>query len=242
MNENGAPPNGVADEGLSGDQLRLPRELMPTSLPDHELGALVEALLLVSPEPPTIEELSAGAEVPREEIERAIAWLEHQDDRGWIIQRHGRRIHLATAPRFAEKIRLFLGLDREAKLSSASLEVLALVAYQQPVTRAEIESVRGVDSSGLLAKLHARGLVEPVGRLQTVGNPIQYGTTAEFLNHFGLRSLDDLPPLGEIGGKDGKSLLEAATLTEPTQGGNAPEGDNGGQTNDPEQDAGSSPA
>lgn len=207
--------NGHSDESTPGDQLRLPREMLPSSLPDPELGALVEALLLVSPEPPTLEELAAGAELPHDEIERGLAWLEQQDRRGWIIQRHGRRIHLATAPRFAEKIRLFLGLDRETKLSSASIEVLALVAYQQPITRAEIEAVRGVDSSGILAKLHARGLIEPVARLQTVGNPIQYGTTAEFLNHFGLRSLADLPPLGDIGGKDGKTLLEAATLVEP---------------------------
>lgn len=199
----------------TGDQMRLPAESMSTSLPDHELGALVEALLLVSPEAPTIDELSAGAEVPREEIERALTWLEQRDDRGWIVQRHGRRIHLATAPRFADRIRLFLGLDREARLSSASLETLALVAYQQPVTRAEIEAVRGVDSSGVLAKLHARGLIEPVARLATVGNPIQYGTTAEFLNHFGLRSLADLPPLGKIGGKDGMALLESAALVEP---------------------------
>lgn len=205
-------PDGNNDLTAASDQMRLPAESMPTSLPDHELGGLVEALLLVSPEPPTIEELAAGAEVPREEIERALTWLEQHDDRGWIVQRHGRRIYLATAPRFADKVRLFLGLDREARLSSASLETLALVAYQQPVTRAEIEAVRGVDSSGVLAKLHARGLIEPVARLATVGNPIQYGTTAEFLNHFGLRSLADLPPLGEVGGKDGKTLLESAAL------------------------------
>lgn len=205
------------ETNAAGDQMRLPAEAMPTSLPDHELGALVEALLLVSPEAPTIEELSAGAEVPREEIERALTWLEQREDRGWILQRHGRRIHLATAPRFADRVRLFLGLDREARLSSASLETLALVAYQQPVTRAEIEAVRGVDSSGVLAKLHARGLVEPVARLATVGNPIQYGTTAEFLNHFGLRSLADLPPLGHIGGTDGRTLLASAALVEPEQ-------------------------
>jgi segregation and condensation protein B len=205
-------PNGIDTNG--SDQLRLPPEAMPTHLPDHELGALVESLLLVSPEPPTVDELAAGAEVPRDEIERAITWLEQQAGRGWIIQRHGRHIHLATAPRFADKVRLFLGLDREARLSSASIETLALVAYRQPVTRAEIEAVRGVDSSGVLAKLHARGLIEPVGRLAKVGNPIQYGTTAEFLNHFGLRSLADLPPLGEIGGKDGAALLESAMAVE----------------------------
>lgn len=192
------------------EQLRLPADAMPSSMSDPERAALVEALLLVSQEPPTVDELAAGAELPAEEIDRALTWLEQRDDRGWVIQRHGRRIHIATAPRFAGKIRIFLGLDREAKLSSASLETLAIVAYQQPVTRTEIEKIRGVDSSGVLAKLHARGLVEPVARLATVGNPIQYGTTAEFLNHFGLRSLADLPPLGEIGGKDGKDLLEAA--------------------------------
>ena len=198
-------------------QLRLPTRAMPTSLPDHELGALVEALLLVAHDPPTLDDLAAGTELPVEEIERAITWLEQRDDRGWIIQRHGARIHIATAPRFADKIRMFLGLDREARLSSASLETLAIVAYQQPVTRAEIEKVRGVDSSGVLAKLHARALIEPVARLATVGNPIQYGTTADFLNHFGLRSLADLPPLGDIGGKDGQALLDTAIILDETE-------------------------
>ena len=119
-------------------------------------------------------------------------------------------------------MRAFLGLDREAKLSSASLETLALVAYQQPVTRSEIERVRGVDSSGVLATLHARGLIEPVARLATVGNPIQYGTTSVFLNHFGLQSLADLPPLGIIDGRDGATLL-AAAREEPPAGTPAPE-------------------
>jgi segregation and condensation protein B len=217
------------DEG----QLRLPTDAIPTNFPDHELGALVEALLLVAHEPPTIDELAAGAEVPADEIERALTWLEQREDRGWVIQRHGRRIHIATAPRFADKIRMFLGLDREARLSSASLETLAIVAYQQPVTRAEIEKIRGVDSSGVLAKLHARALVEPVARLATVGNPIQYGTTADFLNHFGLRSLADLPPLGEIGGKDGRALLDTAMTIEEEPSGVSGEVSNTEQHGDP---------
>lgn len=198
------------DVTITTGQVGLPREAMPVDLTEEELGALIEAILLVSPEPPTIEEIATGTEIPVEDIEIGIRWLEMQQNRGWQLQRHGRRLGLATHPRFAEKVRLFLGLDREAKLSSASLETLALVAYQQPVTRSEIERVRGVDSSGVLAKLHARGLVEPVARLATVGNPIQYGTTAEFLSHFGLRSLDDLPPLGIIDGKDGAQLLASA--------------------------------
>lgn len=203
--------NLSTDEGVNvSEQMHLPREAMPVDLTEEELGALVEAILLVSPEPPTIDEIATGTEIPVEDIELGVNWLESQQDRGWLIQRHGRRLSLASHPRFAEKIRLFLGLDREAKLSSASLEALALVAYQQPVTRSEIERVRGVDSSGVLAKLHARGLIEPVARLATVGNPIQYGTTAEFLSHFGLQSLDDLPPLGIIDGKDAAQLLTAA--------------------------------
>jgi segregation and condensation protein B len=200
-------------QGAAKAQLRLPSRSPSTSLGEGELAALIEALLLVAQEPPTIEELAAGAEVTSEEIDRALSWIEQRDDRGWVIQRHGQRIHIATAPRFSEQVRLFLGLDREAKLSSASLETLAIVAYQQPVTRAEIEQVRGVDSSGILAKLHARGLIEPVARLATVGNPIQYGTTADFLSHFGLRSLDELPPLGEISGRDGKELLAHTAAT-----------------------------
>ncbi|HVL25765.1 MAG TPA: SMC-Scp complex subunit ScpB [Thermomicrobiales bacterium] len=197
-------------EDAEETQLSLSKVGLASTMPDHELAALVEALLLVAQEPPTIEELAAGAEMATEDVERGLAWLEQREDRGWVIQRHGRRIHIATAPRFADKVRVFLGLDREAKLSSASLEALAIVAYQQPVTRAEIEQIRGVDSSGVLAKLHARGLIEPVARLATVGNPIQYGTTADFLNHFGLRSLAELPPIGEIGGNDGRELLESA--------------------------------
>jgi segregation and condensation protein B len=106
-------------------------------------------------------------------------------------------------------VRRFLGLDREARLSGASLETLAIVAYQQPVTKAEIEAVRGVDCSGVLHTLLQRGLVEQVGRLTAPGNPIQYGTTPDFLLHFGLRSLADLPPLGQVQGQDVRGTLEA---------------------------------
>lgn len=195
------------------NQLRLPADALAASYSDNELGALIEALLLVSQEPPTIDDLAAGASVSVADLERGFAWLEGQTERGWVVQRHGRRVQLASAPRFAEQVRAFLGLDREAKLSSASLETLAIVAYRQPVTRSEIDGVRGVDSSGVIAKLHARGLIESVGRLSTVGNPIQYGTTIEFLSQFGLTSLGDLPSLGLIDGEDAARLLERATTT-----------------------------
>ena len=150
----------MSTENGSSEQTRLPREVMPFELTEEELGALIEAILLVSPEPPTIDEIATGTELDVEDIEAGLEWLEDQNNRGWVVQRHGR--------------------------------------------------VRGVDSSGLLAKLHARGLIEPVSRLATVGNPIQYGTTADFLNHFGLQSLDDLPPLGTVDGQDAAQLLASA--------------------------------
>jgi segregation and condensation protein B len=178
-----------------------------------ELAALIEALLLAAPQPPTIEELARGAEVDVAQVEAALAYLEQGNLRGWVLQRHQGTVQLATAPRFAVQVRRFLGLEREARLSPAALETLAIIAYQQPVTRAEIDGVRGVDCTGVLATLHARGLIEAVGRLPTVGNPIQYGTTPDFLRHFGLRSLADLPPLGDVDGRDARTLLEAAVAT-----------------------------
>lgn len=188
-----------------------------------ELAALIEALLLVAPEPPTVTELAEAAAVTPARIEEAVAELDSERTRGWIVQRHGDHLHLATAPRFASQISVFLGLEREGKLSSAALETLAIIAYQQPVTRSEIEAVRGVDSSGVLATLHARELIEPVSRLAAIGNPFQYGTTVSFLRLFGLSSLADLPPLGSFEGTDGSGLLENAT--------------SGAESSDPRQDA-----
>ena len=181
--------------------------------PGPDLQALIEALLLVAPAPATPEQLALGAGVSVSDVEAALTAMEADQARGWVIQRHRGAVQLATAPRFAEQVRRFLGLDRETRLSGAALETLAIVAYRQPVTRAEIEAVRGVDCAGVLATLHGRGLIEAVGRLQTVGHPIQYGTTPEFLRHFGLRSLAELPPLGDVEGRDAGALLEAATAT-----------------------------
>jgi segregation and condensation protein B len=178
-----------------------------------ELAALIEALLLVAPAPSTVEELARGAGTTPEAVEAALTTLEQRAGSGWVIQRHAGRVQLATAPRFAGYVRRFLGLDRETRLSGAALETLAIIAYQQPVTKSEVEAVRGVDCSGVMHTLTQRGLIEQVGRLQTAGNPIQYGTTPEFLLHFGLRSLADLPPLGQAQGKDIRDSLEAAIAT-----------------------------
>jgi len=188
---------------------QLPMEGVPrgTMYDLPELAALVECLLLVAPEPPGVEELALAADVEQAQIEAAIAHLQQQTQRGWIVQRHADRLQLVTAPRFASHVRRFLGLDREARLSPAALETLAMVAYRQPVTRAELEAMRGVDCSGVLSTLHSRGLIEGTGRRATIGNPIEYATTADFLKHFGLTSLADLPALGIVDGQDVAATL-----------------------------------
>jgi segregation and condensation protein B len=182
------------------------------ALDGAELAALIEALLLVANEAPTVDQLAQVAGATVEQVDAAIERLAEADHRGWVILRHLDTVQLASAPRFAEPIRRFLGLERETRLSGAALETVAIVAYRQPVIRAEIEAVRGVDCAGVLATLHARGLIESVGRLDSVGHPIQYGTTPAFLRHFGLQSLAELPPLGDVEGRDARILLEAAMV------------------------------
>lgn len=171
---------------------------LPVSVED--LPSLLEALLLVSPEPANVRDLAQAAGVPISTVEHVLDEMNTPETRGWTVVRHNGVAHLSTAPRWARHVRHFLRIDRESRLSGAAIETLTLIAYRQPVTRAEIDALRGVDSSGVLATLHARGLIEIAGRLPTVGNPIQYATTLAFLQQFGLSSLADLPPLADFAG------------------------------------------
>lgn len=215
--------NGSGERGE--DVVLLTQMIIPGAEPGHgltdaQIASVIEAMLFVAPEPPTITEMAAGAELEEQEIERGLTMLMSDGHRGVVVQRHGDRVSLGTSPRLAAHVRRFLGLDREARISSAAMETLAIIAYRQPVTRSEIESVRGVDCSGVIATLHARNLIEPVSRRPTVGNPIQYGTTAEFLRHFGLASLAELPSLGTINGLPGQDVLAGAMeLAEATEDG-----------------------
>ncbi len=178
-------------------QGRLPLDRVP----DCERPAAICALLFVSSGPVPLEVIARQLGCRPAEAAGALAALEADLDRlGLALQRvDERQVQLITAPRFAPVVQRFLGLERTVRLSQAALETLAIIAYHQPVTRAELDAVRGVDSSGVLQTLIARGLVEPVGRLATAGNPIQYGTTPEFLRFFGLASLNELPPVAEAG-------------------------------------------
>jgi segregation and condensation protein B len=163
------------------------------------LGRL-EALLFVAPSPTPRPRLAQVLEVDEEAVEAALAELADrcaQEGRGVRVIRKADRAHLTTAPEAAPLIEKFLGVDLTTRLSTAALETLAVIAYRQPLTRGDIEAIRGVNCDGVLKTLLARALVEPVGRLDQPGRPFLYGTTLQFLQYFGLEGLDHLPPLPE---------------------------------------------
>ncbi|MCX7791514.1 MAG: SMC-Scp complex subunit ScpB [Chloroflexaceae bacterium] len=160
------------------------------------LVQLVESLLFIAGEPLTVAQLARTLEAPADAVEAALEQLALQcRERGVRVQRHGELAQLVSAPEAARVVGRFLGVQASGRLSSAALEVLAIIAYRQPVTRAQIEAIRGVDSSGALRALLARDLICEAGRLESVGRPILYATTPAFLQQFGLTSLADLPPI-----------------------------------------------
>jgi len=108
-------------------------------------------------------------------------------------------VQITSAPAVSPFIERFLGLDLSTRLSPAAMEALAVIAYRQPLTRGEVEAIRGVNCDGVLRTLISRGLVEPVGRLEQAGRPFLYGTTFQFLEYFALPGLEALPPLPEDG-------------------------------------------
>jgi segregation and condensation protein B len=160
---------------------------------------LIESLLFIAGEAVTVAQLAKALELPADAIEAALDQLSSAcAGRGVRVQRHGEMVQLVTAPESAAVIERFLGVQGQQRLSTAALEVLAIIAYRQPLTRPQIEAVRGVDCGGVLRALLGRELIAEVGRLETVGRPIQYGTTPEFLRQFGLGSLAELPALPEL--------------------------------------------
>jgi segregation and condensation protein B len=163
-----------------------------------EIKSLVESLLFVADEPVAVERLAAAIGAKQGAIEEALRELsEEYEQRGLRLQQKGGRVQIVTAPEAAPHIERFLGLELTSRLSAPALETLAIVAYQQPITRAGVETLRGVNCDSVLRTLVSKGLIEEVGRLPQAGRPIVYGTTFEFLQHFGLQDLAELPPLGE---------------------------------------------
>lgn len=155
----------------------------------------LEALLFAAPGLSSIEQLSQALSVSKTEVEKSLESLSaHLSmEHGLRLQKIKNQYQLITAPEHGEMIEKFLGLEITSRLTQAALEVLAIVAYKQPATRPEIDSIRGVNSDGVVKSLLSKGLIEELGRSEAIGRPILYGVTNEFFQHFGLESLDQLP-------------------------------------------------
>ena len=165
---------------------------------DLPLSTKLEAMLFVAGEPVTTSQLATALDVAASVIERGLNELDDSlSARGLRLQRHAGRVQLTTAPQLAELIERFLGLEATSHLSRAALETLAIIAYQQPVTRPQIDSIRGVNSDSMMKSLLHKGLILESGRADGPGRPILYSTTPEFLQHFGLNSILEMPSLAK---------------------------------------------
>lgn len=172
-----------------------PDETIETELP---LSTKLEAILFVAAEPVPMGQLAAALDVSSSVVERGLNELDESlTARGLRLQRNAGRVQLTTAPELAELIERFLGLDSTTHLTRAALETLSIVAYQQPVTRPQIDAIRGVNSDSMIKSLLNKGLVIESGRADGPGRPILYSTSPEFLQHFGLNSILEMPPLAK---------------------------------------------
>lgn len=161
-----------------------------------DLIALVEAILFVSPEPINAKQIGTLLEVTPRLVKNAFEELnELYIGRGIRLQHHNGKVQITSAPEAAHIIESLLELETTSTLSQAALETLSIVAYQQPITRPQIDAIRGVNSDGVLRTLLSKGLIDDVGRTEGPGRPILYSTTTEFLKYFGLASYNELPPL-----------------------------------------------
>jgi segregation and condensation protein B len=161
-----------------------------------QLTAKLEAMLFISSGLVSVGQLAKALNATESEVDGALRELEtHYKEmgHGLRLMRVKTRVQLTTAPELNESIEEFLGLEATSTLSQAALETLAIIAYKQPVTRPEVDVIRGVNSDGVMRTLLSKGLIEELGRADTPGRPIFYGTSPEFLQYFGLETLDALP-------------------------------------------------
>ena len=163
-----------------------------------QLESTLEAVLFAAGDAVSIDRLCEALELPRETVLEAACELSSRYDfeqRGLMLRRIADKLQLCSRPMYAEAVRRVTETRKNASLSPAALEVLTIIAYRQPVTRAFIDQLRGVDSGGTLSSLAEKQMIEEAGRLEVPGRPILYRTTEHFLHAFALESLDDLPAL-----------------------------------------------
>ena len=170
----------------------------------NEMQAAAEAMLFACGEPLEIDRIAEVLEIDTENAESLVLNIAAKYDdtnSGIKVVKMDKKYQICTRKEYAEQVRDILDMKKNAPLSQAAFEVLAVVAYNQPITKAYIEQVRGVDCSGVISTLCQKGLIEEVGRLELPGRPLIYGTTAEFLKCFCINSLDDLPDIPELNEK-----------------------------------------
>jgi segregation and condensation protein B len=160
-----------------------------------QLENQIEALLFVSPSPVSITQLSNILNEKPKVVEDALRNLKeyYLESRGIRIEENKSRFQITSAPELAEIIENFLGQEENSSLSQAALEALSIVAYRQPITRPEVDEIRGVNSDGVMRNLLNKGLIQEVGRSEGAGRAILYGITSDFLQYFGLSSIKELP-------------------------------------------------
>ncbi len=176
-----------------------------------ELKAIIESLLFVAEEPLEISALARTLNVNPTQVAEAVDSLSEECRQRGVRVQHlpagqadgGPAVQMVTAPEVAPYVGRFLGLDEDHPLSHAALETLAIIAYRQPITRANIEAIRGVNCDHTVASLKVRGLITEVGRASSQGRPYLFGTTFRFLEYFGLEKPEDMPPLRQEGTSDG---------------------------------------
>ena len=186
-----------------------------------EMEAAVESILFASGEPVNIERICVALAIDRPTAERILQGLMDY----YAYERRGMRLlkiedcwQLCSAPDYAEAIRRAFEIRKPAKLSQPALEVLTIIAYYQPVTRAYVDQIRGVDSSYTMSLLIDRGMIEECGRLQVPGRPRQYRTTKQFLRSFHQSSLDELPAMPDMGNEGQMRLNEVGEVVDAAEG------------------------
>lgn len=171
-----------------------------------KLISAAEAILFAAAEPLEADRIADVLEISVEDTKKILENLSAKLDEmqsGICLLRLGEKYQLCSRKEFVNEVRAALDLKRNTPLSQAAFEVLAIIAYNQPITKSYIDQIRGVECSGVIATLNQKGLIEEKGRLELPGRPILYGTTASFLRCFSLSSLDELPELP----KDDKEVL-----------------------------------
>ena len=176
------------------------RDAEETVTNEGTLRGKIEAILFVTGEAVSTKELARALRISEGQLGKLLNELSDEYDyqqRGFLLKRFGDKVQLATRPLYAEDVVRLLQPVQQQSLTQAAMETLAVVAYKQPVTRAEVEQIRGVKCDYSLQSLMNKGMIQETGRKDTIGRPILFGTTDKFLSHFGIRSLEDLPPMPE---------------------------------------------